>query len=349
MDTMNTQTDGTTSEVIQHYKVPFTLRRFVRKNSAQLGILGVFVALWLIFILLAPDTFFKPQIYSAFMSSIPFFAIMAIPLTIVIIAAEIDLSFPSIMAMGMVAFSFVYNTTAFIGNPTIQVFLAIVAALLTGTIIGWLNGFIIVRFGIPSLVVTIGTQFFWRGADLVLTSGANFTLSYITKTFFYPLLVGKIGGFLPMQMIWLVVITILGWLLLNRHKFGAHIYLIGDNIKSAELMGVNTGRTRIQAFMLIGLVSAFAGVVASFYVAYFWPSLGDGYLLSTLAAVFLGGTSVFGGTGTILGTFLGAFIIGTIEAATVAVGLTGFWTNLIYGLIIVLSVIMHTYLRKRGE
>ncbi len=346
---MNTKTDGTTSEVIQHYKVPFNLRRFARMNSSQLGILGVFVALWLIFIISAPNTFLSPQIYSAFMSSIPFFAIMAIPLTIVIVAAEIDLSFPSIMAMGMVAFSFVYNTTAFIGNPTIQVFLAIVAALLTGTIIGWLNGFIIVRFGIPSLVVTIGTQFLWRGAALVLTQGANFTLSYITKTFFYPLLVGKIGGFLPMQMVWLVVITILGWLLLNRHRFGAHIYLIGDNIKSAELMGVNTGRTRIQAFMLIGLVAAFSGVLASFYVAYFWPSLGDGYLLSTLAAVFLGGTSVFGGTGTILGTFLGAFIIGTIEAATVAVGLTGFWTNFIYGLIIVLSVIMHTYLRKRGE
>jgi simple sugar transport system permease protein len=346
---MNTQTDGTTSEDIQHYKIPFSLRRFVRTNSAQLGILGVFLALWLIFIISAPDTFLSPQIYSAFMSSIPFFAIMSIPLTIVIIAAEIDLSFPSIMAMGMVAFSFVYNTTAFIGNPTIQVFLAIVAALLTGTIIGWLNGFIIVRFGIPSLVVTIGTQFLWRGATLVLTQGANFTLSYITQTFFYPLLVGKIGGFLPMQMVWLVMITILGWVLLNRHRFGAHIYLIGDNIKSAELMGVNTGRVRIQAFMLIGLISAFAGVIASFYVAYFWPNVGSGYLLNTLAAVFLGGTSVFGGTGTILGTFLGAFIIGAIEAATVAVGLTGYWTQFIYGLIIVLSVIMHTYLRKRGE
>jgi simple sugar transport system permease protein len=346
---MNTKTDRTTSEVIQHYKVPFSLRRFVRTNSAQLGILGVFLALWLIFIISAPDTFLSPQIYSAFMSSIPFFAIMSIPLTIVIIAAEIDLSFPSVMAMGMVAFSFVYNTTAFIGNPTIQVFLAIVAALLTGTIIGWLNGFIIVRFGIPSLVVTIGTQFLWRGAALVLTQGANFTLSYITQTFFYPLLVGKIGGYFPMQMVWLVVITILGWVLLNRHRFGAHIYLIGDNIKSAELMGVNTGRVRIQAFMLIGLTAAFAGVIASFYVAYFWPNVGSGYLLNTLAAVFLGGTSVFGGTGTILGTFLGAFIIGAIEAATVAVGLTGFWTQFIYGLIIVLSVIMHTYLRKRGE
>jgi simple sugar transport system permease protein len=346
---MKSQTEGIVPEVSQHYKVSFSLRRLARANSAQLGILGVFLTLWLIFIISAPKTFLSAQIYYAIMSTIPFFAIMAIPLTIVVIAGEIDLSFPSIMAMGMVAFYFTYNSTGFIGNATIQVFLAIIAALLTGTIIGWINGFIIVKFGIPSLVVTLGTQFFWRGAVLVLLSGGNFTLDFITKTPFYPLLVGKIGGYLPMQMVWLIIVTILGWVLLNRHRFGAHIYLIGDNVNSAELMGVNTGRTRIQAFMLIGLISAFAGVVASFYVAYFWPSLGDGYLLSTLASVFLGGTSVFGGTGTILGTFLGAFIIGSIEAATVAVGLTGFWTQLIYGLIIVLSVIMHTYLRKRGE
>jgi simple sugar transport system permease protein len=150
-------------------------------------------------------------------------------------------------------------------------------------------------------------------------------------------------------MLWLIVVTILGWILLNRHRFGAHVYLIGDNISSAELMGINTGRVRIQVFMLVGVVSAFAGILASFYVAYFWPTLGGGFLLQTLASVFLGGTSVLGGVGTILGTFLGAFIIGAIEAATVAIGLTGFWTNFIYGLIIVLSVIMHTYLRKRGE
>jgi simple sugar transport system permease protein len=332
-----------------HYREPVSLRRLARAYSAQLGILGVFLTLWVIFILAAPKTFLAPNIYSAFMTSIPFFALMAIPLTIVVVAKEIDLSFPSIMAMGMVAFSFVYNHTGFIGNVNVQVFLAILGALAAGTMIGWLNGFIIVRFGIPSLVVTIGTQFFWRGAVLVLTQGANFGISYIFKSVFYPALVGKIGPYLPMQMIWLVVVTILGWVLLNRHRFGAHVYLIGDNINSAELMGVNTGRVRTQTFMLVGLVSGFAGVVASFYVAYFWPSLGDGYLLNTLAAVFLGGTSVFGGTGTILGTFLGAFIIGAIEAATVAIGLTGFWTQLIYGFIIVLSVIMHTFLRKRAD
>jgi simple sugar transport system permease protein len=350
---MTSQTDESLPTAAPHYKIPFNLRRFIRMNSSQLGILGVFLALWLTFIISAPNTFLSPQIYSAFMTSTPFFAIMAIPLTIVVIAKEIDLSFPSITAMGMVAFSFTYSGTAFIGDTTadvtVRVGVAILAALITGAIIGWINGIIVVKIGIPSLVVTIGTMFFWRGAVLVLTSGTNFPIEYINKTFFYPLFIGKIGGFLPMQMVWLVIITILGWLILNRHKFGAHVYLIGDNIKSAELMGVNTGRVRIQAFMLVGLVSAFAGLVASFYISYFWPNMGSGYLMTTLAAVFLGGTSVFGGTGTILGTFLGTFIIGSIDAATVAVGLTGFLTQMIYGFIIVLSVILHSYLRKRGE
>lgn len=347
---MSSQTDGISPEASQPYKEAFNLGRFVRANGTQLGILGVFFTLWIIFIISAPGTFLSPQIYFAFMSTIPFFAIMAIPLTIVVIAGEMDLSFPSVMAMGMVAFSFVYNAMGSgIDSVSLRVFLALAAALLTGAAIGWLNGIIIVKFGIPSLVATIGTQFLWRGAVLVLTQGANYTLSYIRETIWYPILVGKIGGYFPMQMLWLIVIAVLGWVLLNRHRFGAHIFLIGDNASSAALMGVNTGRTRIQAFMLIGLVSAFAGVVASFHVAYFWPSLGDGYLLKTMASVFLGGTSVFGGIGTILGSFLGSFIIGAIEAATVAIGLTGFWTQFIYGLIIVLSVIMHTYLRKRTE
>lgn len=329
-------------------KPAFHLKRYARANSTQLGILGVFAALWIIFIAAAPQTFLRGQIYYAFMSTVPFFAMMAIPLTIIVIAAEMDLSFPSIMAMGMVAFLLTYDATAGLGNVPVQVFLGFCTALLAGTAIGWLNGFIVVKFGIPSLVATIGTQFFWRGAVLVLSQGKSGTLNYVRESFLYPALVGKIGGVFPVQMVWLVLIAVMGWILLNRHRFGAHTYLIGDNIRSAELMGVNTRQTRMVAFMLIGLVSAFAGVVASFHVVYFWPSLGEGKLLPTLASVFLGGTSVFGGTGTILGTFLGAFIIGAIEAATVAVGLTGFWTQLIYGLIVVLSVIMHTYLRKRG-
>ena len=97
----------------------------------------------------------------------------------------------------------------------------------------------------------------------------------------------------------------------------------------------------------MGLAAAFTGLVASLEVLYYWPTLGEGYLLSTLSSVFLGGTSVFGGTGTIFGTFVASFIIGAINAGIVPSGLTGFWTQLIYGLIIVLSVSMHSVLRRR--
>jgi simple sugar transport system permease protein len=346
---MSSQPTDVTSPAGQTHKGTFKISRFARKHGTQLGILGVFFGLWLIFIIAAPETFLAPRIYYAFMSTVPFFAIMAIPLTMLVIAGEMDLSFPSIMAMGMVAFLLTIQATTGIGSIALRVAVAFIAALITGTLIGWLNGFIIVKFGIPSLVATIGTQFLWRGAVLLLSQGKSGTLSYVKESFLYPALVGKIGGNIPMQMFWLIAIAILGWVLLNRHKFGAHIYLIGDNANSAKLMGINTGQVRIRAFMLIGLLSAFAGIIASFHVVYFWPSLGEAHLLQTLASVFLGGTSVFGGTGTILGTFIGAFIIGAIEAATVATGLTGFWTKFIYGLIIVLSVIMHTYLRKRVE
>ena len=112
-------------------------------------------------------------------------------------------------------------------------------------------------------------------------------------------------------------------------------------------MGVNVGRRKMLVFGITGLAAAFAGLIASLEVTYYWPTLGEGYLLNTLSSVFLGGTSVFGGAGTIYGTFVASFIIGAINAGIVAVGLSGFWTQLIYGLIIVLSVVIQTVVGKR--
>lgn len=326
--------------VAEPVKKPFKLRDFLRKNATQLGMIVVFFGIWLFFVLAAPETFLSPQIYYAFMATTPFFAIMALPLTMVIIAGEMDLSFPSIMAMGMVAFVSIFEAT---GN----VFLATIGALTAGIVSGLLNGGLVVGIGIPSLVATIGTQFFLRGLSLVLLQGKGATLVGVKESLVYKLFVGKTIGSIPNQFWWSIGIAILCWVILNRTRFGAHIYLIGDNEKSARLMGVNVNRTRLAVFILMGLASAFAGLLASMQVSYFWPSLGEGYLLSTLASVFLGGTSVFGGTGTILGTFLGSYIIGAINAGIVAVGLTGFWTELIYGLIIVVSVSMHVIMQRR--
>jgi simple sugar transport system permease protein len=312
----------------------------LRKYALQIGILGVALVIWILFVIGSPRTFLSPQIYQAYMSTTPFFAIVALPLTLVIIAGEMDLSFPSIMSVGMMAFALVFNATH---NGS----LSVLACLLAGLLAGLLNGVIVVRLGIPSLVATLGTQFFWRGLVNVVTGASGTGLTAFQGSFLYDSLVGKVAGSLPAQMIWTIAVALLVWALLNRHRFGAHVYLVGDNVDSARLMGVNVARTKMFVFALVGLASAFAGLIVSLQLLYYWPTLGDGYLLNTLASVFLGGTSVFGGSGTIFGTFVGSFIIGAINAGIVAVGLTGFWTQLIYGLIIVISVTLQAAISRR--
>jgi simple sugar transport system permease protein len=317
-----------------------SLSRQLRKYSLQIGIVFVAVFIWLLFLLGSPRTFLAGDIYVAFMSTTPFFALMAIPLTLVIITGEIDLSFPSIMAFGMTAFALVFGATR-------SVWLGFAACIVAGLVAGFLNGIIVVKIGIPSLVATIGTQFFWRGMVMVLTNGQGMGMTPVRDTILYPAFVGRIGGLIPAQFVWTIVFAVVVWFFLNRHRFGAHVYLTGDNVESARLMGVNVDRTKILCFAIVGVAAAFAGFVVSEEVLFFWPTLGEGYMLNTLASVFLGGTSVFGGAGTVFGTFVASFIIGAINAGIVAAGLTGFWTNVIYGLIMVVSVSLQTLLGRR--
>ena len=211
---------------------------------------------------------------------------------------------------------------------------AIVASLGVGSLAGLFNGLIVTVVGIPSLVVTIGTQFLYRGlAPRALVAGKSTALVATNSSPAYELMVGKVLN-IPMEFYWLVLVTIAVWVLLNRHRVGQDSYVIGDNRQAAKLMGVPIRRTRILLFVLTGVAAAFAGLLNSLQVVNFYPSLGAGYLLPTLAAVFIGGTSVFGGRGSVWGTFIGAFMIGGITAGIVAVGLTDFYTNLIYGAVL---------------
>jgi simple sugar transport system permease protein len=314
--------------------------RAIRRFGVQIGIVAVALLVWTLFLIGSPQTFLSYPIYNAFMSSTPYFALMAIPLTLVVITKEIDLSFPSIMAWGMAIYGLVLTTT----HSTLLAFIACLAA---GVFAGWANGMIITKVGIPSLVATIGTQFFWRGVVLVMRSGNGASLVPSKGTLVDTLLTGRLFGKIPAQFIWTIVFAIVIWFLLNRHRFGAHVYLTGDNVDSSRLMGIDVDRVKILTFAIVGFAAAFAGLVQSLDVSYFWPTVGEGQLLNTLASVFLGGTSVFGGTGTIFGTFVASFIIGAINAGIVAAGLTGFWTQLIYGLIIVVSVGIQTIVGRK--
>ena len=323
----------------------------VRRWGSQLGILGVGVVMWLAFVILAPTVFTNIDIYVAFAETTPVFGLIALALTFVVITGEIDLSFPSVMALGTAIFCL--GVTQW-GLPW---WLALVAAFATGAVCGWINGALVARLNIPSLVITIGTQFLFRGLELVLMNGTGVPLTADAYPELHhmlrePLFGGlTIGGWtfagLPIQMVWMIVLAVVLWLLLNRTRFGAHVFLVGDNPTSARLMGVNIVSVKTRAFVLVGVMAVLSGLMVSVYGYYFWPTTGDGYLLTAIASVFLGGTSVFGGTGSIVGSFVAAFIIGAINAGIVSAGINAFYTQLAFGLVIVVSVVLQTIIERR--
>jgi len=312
---------------------------WLRRYGSQLGIIGVGIAMWLGFVLAAPAVFTNIDIYKAFAQTTPQFGIIALALTFVVITGEIDLSFPSIMALGTATFCLLAQA----GMPWP---LALLGAFVVGAICGWINGTLVARLNIPSLVITIGTSFLFRGLELVLMNGTGVPLTADQYPALHAIFREPVLG-VPVQTLWMIAVAVALWVLLNRTRFGAHVFLVGDNPTSARLMGVDVVKVKTQSFILVGLVAVLAGVMTSVYGYYFWPTLGDGFLLNTIASVFLGGTSVFGGTGSIVGSFVASYIIGAINAGIVSAGINAFYTQLCFGLVIVVSVVLQTVIERR--
>lgn len=307
----------------------------------QVAITGILVILWIIFTVINPKAFGNPYLYRSMLTIIPFTLIPAITLTLIIISGEIDLSFSSIMAVGALVMALTWKAL----GPNFLV-LGIILGLLAGLAAGLLNGVLVTKIGIPSLIATIGTMFFWRGVVLVATGGFSIPLAEFREQPVYQLFVGRLGGIIPAQFIWSIILVILFWVILNRHVFGACIYYIGDNRLAAKMLGINTDRTLIILFMIHGMVAAFAGMLPTMEMATFWPQLGEIYMLKSIAAVVVGGTPITGGIGTIYGTVIGAIMLEFIETGVVAAGATGFWIRLIHGLVIIVALSVQGILRK---
>ncbi|KMV28786.1 ABC transporter permease [Photobacterium swingsii] len=300
----------------------------------------ILVILWSLFTYLSPQTFLHLRIYTSFMSTIPFTAMLAFALTLLIIAREIDMSFPSVVALGGYVFASLFKATQ---SPLI----ALAGAIAVGTLCGVLNGCLVVIFRIPSIITTIGTQFFLGGLTTVLADGIAISMPEIRQTGLHSIMVGRIVDVIPAQMLWACVLLLVLWLILAWHVFGDNVNFIGDNPKAAEMMGVPVERTRMLLFMQMGAISALVGAFVSIEMSSWWPNQGQGYMLLVFASVFIGGTSVLGGRGTLMGTLFGACIIGILEAGIISAGLAGFWTRLIYGVIILLSLVIHSILLKQ--
>ncbi len=315
------------------------LTKFIRRNRRPISALVFFVVLIACFTAANPRLFTNPQIYNAVFVSLPISIILVVPLVFIVTAGEIDLSFPSVV--GICAWSFAAGTRAN-WNP----FLCMATALLVGVLSGLVNGLLVTRVRLSSLVATLGMNFLLRGMIHIGNQGYGISVTQLRDTSFSNFFIGDINGF-PVQMIWGTLFAVIGWLLFSRHRFGAQIAVIGDNQDSAKEMGINVKRMKTMAYVYMGIAAAVAGVFSTLINSTFYPTTGDGYLLSVLAAVFVGGTPTWGGVGTVVGAVIGAFIVGFIETGIIASGLTGYYTQFFYGLIIILSLISHRFNQGR--
>jgi len=299
-----------------------------------LPIIAVYVVIAVLFMITAPGTFLKYRIYQSFMSTVPVPLILGLGLTLVVSAGEIDLSFPSIIAFSGFVFAGLYKTTG-------QTLMPFVAAVAAGAFVGFTNGVLVAVVGIPSIIATLGGQFLWSGLTVILSGGLAWNIRDVREEFIHVLFTGRVGGLVPAQVLWATAVAVGLWFVLNRHRFGEHILFIGDNSEVARVMGVNVRGTKIALFILMGALAGFAAVLLTLEMATFWTTQGTGMLLITMAAVFIGGTSIFGGEGTVVGTYFGSFIVGSLEAGIVATGIGGFWTRFVTGLVLIIAVVIH--------
>jgi simple sugar transport system permease protein len=147
----------------------------------------------------------------------------------------------------------------------------------------------------------------------------------------------------PVQFFWAIAFTLFSILLFNRHRFGAHVHIVGDNPDSAWQMGINVNLVRVKTFVFVGIGAAIAGVFSTMINFTWWPTSGDGYLLPVLASVFVGGTPTWGGIGTVFGGAVGALTVSFIQTGIVGAGLSGFYVQFFNGLIIILSLLGHRW------
>jgi simple sugar transport system permease protein len=299
-----------------------------------LPIIVVFLVLVGVFMAAAPEVFLHWPIYFSFLTTVPPMLVLSVGLTMVVAAGEIDLSFPSVLSFSGFLFAWCVNTTG-------DAWLAFLLALAGGALVGVTNGLLIAFVGIPSIIITIGTQFFWAGVSSVLSGGMSDALQQISTGSLYAVFASNLFGVIPMQAIWATGLAVFMWFILNRHRFGEHILFIGDSRTVAKVAGINVARETVKLFTLMGLLGGFAAVLLTLENLNYFSTQGEGYMLPALAGVFIGGTSVFGGTATMVGTFFGTFIIGMLEAGIVATGIAGFWVQAIEGVVFVVAVVLH--------
>jgi rhamnose transport system permease protein len=265
--------------------------------------------------------------------------LIALPMTFVIVTGGIDLSVGAIVGLCAIMLGYSWKTFGF------PLPLAIVFSLAVGAFAGFVNGLVITRVKVPPLIMTIATLALYRGlAEGV--SQAHSVRGY--PEWFYFLGQGSLFG-VPTQLLVLVVLTIAAGIVLDRTTFGRTLYAIGANETAARFSALNVDRTKLIVYTLSGLASGLAAFVLVSRVTTTRMDMGMGYELDVIAAVVLGGTSIFGGSGTIWGTAVGLAMIQLLKNGLALTGVKGDATIVVIGVALILSVLIASSLQRRRD
>ncbi|RJG41105.1 ABC transporter permease [Mesorhizobium sp. DCY119] len=293
---------------------------------------------------IANPNFLSPLNISNMMAFLPELGIMALAMTLLLTAGEFDLSVGAVFALGPVVVMLLAQQAG------VDIGLALLVGLVVCFVIGAVNGVIVTKIGISSFLVTLSMLLIVRGAALYITQGFPLK-SWNEPGIFVSLLAGsfQLGPFkLYVSLFWFIGLILIAAYILNWSKLGNWISAIGSNRNAAVARGVPADAVKIGLFVAASVLSGLAGMISAFRISAASPVAGTGYELEVIAMVVVGGTALTGGYGTILGTVVGAFMLRAIRNGIVLVGVPGLAFNIFVGALILVMLVLHAVINKRG-
>jgi ribose/xylose/arabinose/galactoside ABC-type transport system permease subunit len=310
-------------------------------NPSILSGLGRLAALIFIVVIMGivESSFLSPRNISMIMSNASIMIILGVGLTITIITCGPDLSVGSIL-------TFTAVIATIMSKQGIFFLWAFLAALLAGTIIGLLNGFLVARVGLPAFISTYGLQWALFGFAYLALEGY---VQYDFEENFRFIGNGYLFGQIAMPIVVMCIVVLLGFFILRKTTLGKSFYAIGANREAAQMSGINARRTIFWAFAISGFLSALAGLVFVARMNACQSDIGKNLLLPAIAAVYMGGTRATGGQGSVFGTMVGAIIMTVVENSMNMLGVPSVWRNAIVGVLIIVTVLANLWVNKRLE
>lgn len=299
--------------------------------------IGLALVALILFFALTTEHFLSPNNISNILTQITINLILAIGMTFVILIGGIDLSVGSMLAFCAV----VAGTVMTIPDQSLvqAIVLATLASIATGAICGFLNGWISAFWGLPSFIVTLGMLNIARGAALQTTDARTiYSFPQSFNNFGSEMIFG-----IPVVFLIALALTLIAWVILSKTVFGRLLYGIGNNEEAVRLAGHSLMFYKVAAFTIAGVLVGVAAIVYMARLNIASPIIGIGFELNAIAAVIIGGTSLNGGRGSVIGTLLGACIIGVLANGLILYGLSDFMRQMITGIVIILAVIIDKY------